>query len=160
MRPLTLAKTAGASFAAAAAGALATRPAVESPWFDRLKKPSFQPPRLAFPIAWNILYSDIAVVSASTIDTLNDRGDSEQARAYTRALAANLILNAGWSWVFFNRKRLGAAAVGAGLLTVSSADLARRAAAVNAPAGAALAAYPAWCAFATVLSTRIWQLNR
>ncbi|MGB7509033.1 MAG: tryptophan-rich sensory protein, partial [Mycobacterium sp.] len=28
------------------------------------------------------------------------------------------------------------------------------------PAGAALAAYPVWCAFATVLSTRIWQLNR
>ncbi|MGB7509567.1 MAG: TspO/MBR family protein, partial [Mycobacterium sp.] len=132
MRPLTLAKTAGASFAAAAAGALATRPAVESPWFDRLKKPGFQPPRVAFPIAWNILYSDIAVVSASTIDTLNDRGDAEQARAYTRALAVNLVINAGWSWVFFNRKRLGAAAVGAGLLTASSADLARRAAAVNA----------------------------
>ncbi|MGB3355782.1 MAG: TspO/MBR family protein [Mycobacterium sp.] len=160
MRPLTLAKTAGASFAAAAAGALATRPAVESPWFDRLKKPGFQPPRVAFPIAWNILYSDIAVVSASTIDKLNDRGDAEQARAYTRALAVNLVINAGWSWVFFNRKRLGAAAVGAGLLTASSADLARRAAAVNAPAGAALAAYPVWCAFATVLSTRIWQLNR
>ncbi|NVN51939.1 TspO/MBR family protein [Mycolicibacterium hippocampi] len=160
MRPLTLAKTAGASFAAAAAGALATRPAVESPWFDRLKKPGFQPPRVAFPIAWNILYSDIAVVSASTIATLNDRGDAEQARAYTRALAANLVINAGWSWVFFNRKRLGVAAVGAGLLTASSADLARRAAAVNAPAGAALAAYPVWCAFATVLSTRIWQLNR
>jgi tryptophan-rich sensory protein len=99
-------------------------------------------------------------VSASTIDTLNDRGETEQAQAYTRALAANLVLNAGWSWIFFNRKRLGAAAVGAGLLTASSVDLARRAAAVNAPAGAALTAYPVWCAFATVLSTRIWQLNR
>ncbi|WP_169801738.1 tryptophan-rich sensory protein, partial [Mycolicibacterium vaccae] len=39
-------------------------------------------------------------------------------------------------------------------------DLARRAGAVNAPAGAALAPYPLWCAFATALSTRIWQLNR
>ena len=27
-------------------------------------------------------------------------------------------------------------------------------------AGAALAAYPAWCAFATVLSTSTWWLNR
>jgi benzodiazapine receptor len=26
--------------------------------------------------------------------------------------------------------------------------------------GAALGLYPAWCAFATLLSTRIWQLNR
>ena len=160
MRASTLAKTAGGAFAAAAAGALATRPAVESSWYERLKKPGFQPPRLAFPIAWNILYSDIAAVSASTLDTLHDRGDTEQARAYTRALAANLALNAGWSWVFFNRRKLGAASVLSGALTISSADLARRAAAVNAPAGAALAAYPLWCTFATVLSTRIWQLNR
>ncbi|PRC45358.1 TspO protein, partial [Mycobacterium sp. ITM-2017-0098] len=76
------------------------------------------------------------------------------------ALAANLVLNAGWSWVFFNRRKLGPAAALAGALTVSSADLARRAASVNAPAGAALAPYPLWCAFATVLSTRIWLLNR
>ena len=160
MRPSTLAKTAGGSFAAAAAGALATRPAVQSSWYERLNKPGFQPPRLAFPIAWNILYSDIAAVSASTLDTLHDRGDAAQARAYTRALAANLVLNAGWSWVFFNRRKLGAAALLSGALTASSADLARRAAAVNAPAGAALTAYPLWCAFATALSTRIWQLNR
>jgi tryptophan-rich sensory protein len=157
---MTLAKTAGAAFAAAAAGGVATAPAVESAWYRRLKKPGFQPPRLAFPIAWNILYSEIAVVSASTIDTLNERGDADQARAYSRALAVNLVLNAGWSWVFFNRRQLGPAAALAGVLTLSSADLARRAAAVNAPAGAALAAYPLWCAFATTLSTRIWQLNR
>ena len=160
MRPSTLAKTAGGSFAAAAIGAVATRTSVQTTWFRRLKKPSFQPPSQAFPIVWNILYSDISAVSASTLDTLNDRGDTEQARAYTRALAGNLVLNAGWSWVFFNRHKLGAAAALAGALTVSSADLARRAAAVNAPAGAALAPYPLWCAFATVLSTRIWLLNR
>ncbi|MBX7433152.1 tryptophan-rich sensory protein [Mycobacterium sp. Y57] len=160
MRALTLAKTAGASFAAGAAGGLATGPAVGSPWYQRLRKPGFQPPRAAFPIAWNILYADIAVVSASTIDTLNERGETERARAYSRALAANLVLNAGWSWVFFNRRRLGAATVLAGALTASSADLARRAGAVNPRAGAALSVYPLWCAFATALSGRIWQLNR
>lgn len=72
----------------------------------------------------------------------------------------NPALNAGWSWVFLNRRKLGAASLLSGALTVNSVDLARRAAAVNAPAGAALAAYPLWCTFATVLSTRIWQLNR
>ncbi|MDG4666634.1 TspO/MBR family protein [Mycobacterium sp. 236(2023)] len=160
MRPSTLAKTAAGSFAAAAAGALATRPAVQSSWYSRLKKPGFQPPRQAFPIAWNILYSDIAAVSASTLDTLNDRGDTDAARKYTGALAVNLVLNAGWSWVFFNRRKLGAAALLSGALTVSSADLARRAGSVDPKAGAALALYPAWCGFATALSTRIWQLNR
>ncbi len=45
-------------------------------------------------------------------------------------------------------------------LTASSADLTRRAIATRGPVGAALGLYPAWCAFATLLSTRIWQLNR
>jgi tryptophan-rich sensory protein len=160
MRPLTLVKTAGAAFAAGAIGGLATAPAVESSWYRRLKKPGFQPPRQAFPIAWNLLYADIAVVSASTLDTLEDRGDTAQARGYRRALAVNLGLNAAWSWIFFNRRQLAPAAVVAAVLAGSSADLARRAAAVNRPAGTALAAYPLWCVFATALSTRIWQLNR
>ncbi|MEH3139780.1 MAG: tryptophan-rich sensory protein [Mycobacterium kyogaense] len=155
----TLATTAGAALATAVVGGLASRPA-QSPWYTRLKKPSFQPPRQAFPIVWPILYTDIAVVSASTIDTLEEQGRHDEARAYTRALAANLVLNAGWSWIFFNQRRLGSAAVAAAALAVSSTDLARRAASVQPAAGAALAPYPLWCAFATALSGRIWQLNR
>jgi len=159
MPSLTLAKTAAAALATGVVGGLASRPA-QSSWYARLKKPSFQPPRQAFPIVWPILYTDIAAVSASTIDTLHEQGRHDEARAYTRALAANLVLNAGWSWIFFNRRRLGTAAVAAGVLAGSSADLARRAASVDPVAGAALAPYPLWCAFATALSTRIWQLNR
>jgi translocator protein len=159
MRASTLAKTAGATLATAGVGGLASRPA-RSFWFMRLKKPGFQPPRQAFPIVWPILYTDIAVVSASTIDALEDRGRRAEAAAYQRALAANLVLNASWTWFFFDRRRLGTSAVAAAVLTASSADLTRRAAQVNPAAGAALSAYPLWCAFATVLSTRIWQLNR
>lgn len=159
MRSSTLSKTAAAAFATAVLGGLASRPA-QSGWYRRLNKPSFQPPRQAFPIVWPILYTDIAVVSASTIDSLRDRGEADKARAYTWALAANLTLNASWSWVFFNRRRLGSSAVVAAALTASSADLARRAASGHPAAGAVLAPYAIWCAFATVLSTRIWQLNR
>ena len=92
----------------ALAGTRHDMPSVRA-WYARLKKPSFQPPRQAFPIVWPILYADIAAVSA---------------------------------------------------LTASSADLSRRAIATRGPVGAALGLYPAWCAFATLLSTRIWQLNR
>ena len=160
MRFSTLAKTAGGSIATGVIGGLATRPAVQSSWYRRLRKPSFQPPPAAFPIVWNLLYADISGVSATTIDGLEERGDTAAARAYSRALALNLALNASWSWVFFNRRKLGPAAVVAGALAVSSADLARRAGSVHPGAGAALAAYPLWCGFATVLSTRIWWLNR
>ena len=158
MHAKTLVTTVGAVIASATLGGLASRPA-ESAWYARLKKPSFQPPRQVFPIVWPILYADIAAVSASTLDHLRDQ-DREQARTYTALLAANLVLNAGWTWLFFTRRQLGMSAVAAAALTASSADLTRRAVAARGPSGVALGLYPAWCAFATVLSTRIWQLNR
>jgi translocator protein len=158
MRAATLAKTAGAVFATAAVGGLASRPA-ESAWYAKLKKPSFQPPRQAFPIVWPILYADIAAVSAATLDELDDTAP-EKARAYRAALAANLVLNGGWTWLFFNQHRLGASAVAAAALTASSADLTRRAIGARGPGAAVLAPYPLWCAFATALSSSIWWLNR
>ena len=159
MRTLTLAKTALAAATAAVVGGLASRPAA-SPWYDELRKPSFQPPRQAFPVVWPVLYADIAVTSAATLDALGAQERRVDQRAFTTALAVNLVLNAAWSWIFFSRKRLGAAAVAAGVLTVSSADLARRVGEVHPARGAALAPYPAWCGFATLLSTRIWWLNK
>jgi len=160
MRAKTLVKTAGAAFVTAAVGGLASGPAVESDWYEKLRKPSFQPPRQAFPIVWPLLYADIAVVSAATVDQLDEQGRSDEARAYSLRLALNLVLNAGWSWLFFNRRWLGASAVGAAALTASSADLARRSVAVRGAPAAPLALYPLWCAFATALSSRIWWLNR
>lgn len=159
MRSLTLAKTATAVLATAVAGSLASRPA-ESLWYSRLEKPSFQPPRQAFPIVWPILYADIAAVSASAIDQFEERKQPEKARAYRTALTANLILNGSWSWLFFTRRQLGLSAVAAAALTVSSADLTRRAADAGGRRAAVLSPYPLWCAFATVLSSRIWWLNR
>jgi translocator protein len=158
MRPKTLVSTVGAVFATAALGGLASRPAA-SAWYARLKKPSFQPPHQGFAIVWPILYADIAAVSASTLDQLRDH-DREQARTYAALLAANLIMNAGWTWLFFTRRQLGMSAVLAAALTASSADLTRRAVGARGRSGAVLGLYPAWCAFATLLSMRIWQLNR
>ena len=160
MRALTLAKTAGAAAATAVIGGLATGPAVQSNWYQTLRKPSFQPPRQAFPIVWPLLYADIAVVSAATIDELGERGARQEAKTFTGLLALNLLLNGSWSWLFFNRRQLGPSAVLAGALAVSSADLTRRAVRVNGAPAKALWPYPLWCAFATALSSRIWWLNR
>lgn len=156
MQIRTLAPTALAVAATAAVGSLASKPAVESAWYATLRKPPYQPPSIAFPIAWTSLYTDIAVVSAQTLDD----SPPEVRRTYIRSLVINLILNGSWSWLFFNRRKLGASAVTAGLLTASSADLTRRAAAVRGVKAAPLGLYPLWCAFATALSTHIWVLNR
>lgn len=156
MQSRTFLPTALAVVATAVAGSLASKPAVESDWYATLRKPRYQPPSVAFPIAWTSLYTDIAVVSAATLDDA-----PEQARrGYIRALTLNLVLNGSWSWLFFNRRKLGASAIAAGVLTASSVDLTRRAAAVRGAKAAPLGLYPLWCAFATALSTHIWVLNR
>ncbi len=159
MQIKTLVPTALAVTATAVLGGLASRPA-QSAWYAKLKKPPYQPPRQAVPIVWPVLYADIAATSAATLDDLEERGQHQQRRAYIVALVANLVLNGSWSWLFFNQRRLGTSAIAAAALTVSSADLTRRSIAVRGTKAAPLAAYPAWCAFATALSTHIWALNR
>jgi benzodiazapine receptor len=145
--------------ATAGIGSVASKTAVTR-WYTRLRKPGYVPPDGVFPVAWTTLYTDIAITSATAIDRLRAADRHREARNYSVALAANLILNAGWSWLFFKYHKLGASAVGAAVLAASSADLARRTAAADPRAGAALLPYPLWCAFATAMSIHIWVLNR
>jgi tryptophan-rich sensory protein len=111
-------------------------------------------------VAWTTLYADIATSSAVAIDRLRATGQHDKARRYIAALSINLVLNAGWSWLFFRFHKLGASALGAAVLATSSADLARRTAEADRRAGLAIVAYPLWCTFATALATHVWRLNR
>ncbi|WP_338760139.1 TspO/MBR family protein [Nocardia vulneris] len=151
--PATLLRTGAAVAATALIGSAAAGPG--SAWYRRVDKPGYQPPSAVFPIAWTLLYGDIAVTSAYALDNAAE----PEKRSLRAALAVNLVLNASWSWVFFRAHRLGAATAVAAALTASSADLSRRVATTH-PVGRACAAYPAWCAFATVLSAGIWRRNR
>jgi translocator protein len=159
MNKVTLAATALAVSAAAGVGSVASRASVDT-WYSRLRKPGYVPPNAVFPVAWASLYTDIAATSAVAISRLRATGRHDEARNYVAALGANLILNAGWSWVFFKYHKLGASTVGAAVLAASSADLARRAALADPRAGAALLPYSLWSAFATAMSGHIWVLNR
>ena len=154
-----LAATTLAVAAAAGTGSVASPKRLPG-WYARLRKPAYQPPGAAFPVVWTALYGDIAATSAVAIDRFRAAGNHDAARRYAAALAVNLALNAGWSWLFFRYHKLGASALGAAALTASSADLARRTARADSKAGAALSAYPLWGAFATVLATHVWRLNR
>ncbi|MFD5277961.1 TspO/MBR family protein [Pseudarthrobacter sp. NPDC058362] len=175
MKLTTLAWTTAATVATAAAGAAATDP--RSSWYIGLRKPDWQPPALAFPIVWTVLYADLAVASAAALDRAAEEGRAgtggagaggagtggqdlrTELRAYRRALAANLVLNASWSWFFWRSRRPWLGAAEAAVLTASSADLVRRTYRLNRAAGVSLAPYAAWCGFATILSAGIAKLN-
>lgn len=153
-----LTRTGLAVAATAVAGSVASTE-VGSAWYVRLDKPPIQPPGQVFGIVWTTLYTDIAITTAVALDRLRE-ADPLGAVELERYLAANLFLNASWSWVFFKAHRLLPAVVVAGALALSSADLVRRVAAVDRRAGLALAPYAAWCTFATVLSAVLWRRNR
>ncbi|WP_427169834.1 TspO/MBR family protein [Arthrobacter sp. 92] len=157
MKVGTLVATAAATTATAVLGGLATDPG--SRWYRRLKKPEWQPPAVAFPVVWTALYADIAVSSAAALDGVPEEDWPEGQVAYRRALAINLALNAAWSWLFWRTRRPWLAAAESAVLTASSAALVRRTFGINRAAGAALAPYALWCAFATVLSAAIAKAN-
>lgn len=141
-----------AVLATAGAGSLATDP--KSAWYRSLDTPAWQPPGWLFPVVWTGLYADIAATSGAVVDA-----GTPASRGYRRALAANLVLNAGWSITFFGMHRQRAAVPVAALLAASSADLARRARASGAAHRGALVPYAAWTAFATVLTAEIARRN-
>jgi tryptophan-rich sensory protein len=150
-----LAWTATATGATAALGSVASSD-TSTAWYRQLRKPAIQPPAAVFPVVWTVLYSDIAVTSAVALDRL----PGDEAEIYKRALAANLVLNASWSWVFFKAHRLFPAILVAAALSVSSWDLVARTLRGDKRAGWALLPYAGWCSFATVLTSAIWWRNR
>ena len=141
----------------AVVGSLATKP--NSTWYKTLKKPAFQPPAWLFPVAWTALYADIAAIGSLSIADLGEQGRTKEQRAYVAALATNLVLNAGWSVLFFDRKKLGPAAVESVALAASTVDLVRRSGKVTKEKGVVLAPYAGWTAFAAVLTGTIRALN-
>lgn len=163
MKLMTLVWTAAATAATAAAGSLATDP--NGRWYQGLRKPGWQPPAIAFPVVWTALYADIAVSSAAALES-QDPAETpggpdrrREIRAYRGALAANLILNTAWSWLFWRCRRPWLAAAECAVLAASSADLVRRTYKLNRRAGVSLAPYAVWCGFATVLTTAVARLN-
>lgn len=130
-----------------------------SEWYKSLRKPSWQPPPIAFPLVWTSLYALIAVASSSAITRLQHDHRTADADGLRRALGVNLVLNAGWSGLFFRAHNPVVATVGAAALAASSADVARRAAAAGPKQAVALGAYVGWYCFATALSGEIARLN-
>ena len=150
----TLARTSAAVTATAVIGGLGTD--VTSRWYRDLDKPRWQPPGAAFGPAWTTLYALIAVASARTLDRLET---PQQRRAFATALGGNLVLNTGWSWLFFTARRPRWALAEILLMEASTLDLTRRAAKADSPAGTMLLPYAGWVAFATCLNAAIVRRN-
>lgn len=123
-------------------------------WYDQLAKPSFNPPSWVFGPVWTTLYLLMAVAA-----WLVWRSDDRRRRTALTLFAAQLVLNAIWSPLFFGARLPGWALAEIVLLWLAVAATASWFWSIDRRAGALLVPYLAWVSFATVLNAEIVRLN-
>jgi len=137
-------------------GSLFTAPSIPG-WYAGLAKPSFNPPNWIFGPVWTALYAMMGVA----VYLVYEKGPKN--RVVKRALAvfaAQLLLNALWSIVFFGAHMILAAAVVIVLLwagILASIVLFRP---ISKAAAWLLVPYILWVSFATALNVSFFLLNR
>jgi len=101
---------AATAIAAPALAALSDRPSARNIgtriWYALLRKPVFHPPQAAFPIVWSAIDSALALGAWR----LARQPASRQRNRALGLLGANVAMIAGWSKLFFGKRRLGTAA--------------------------------------------------
>lgn len=143
-----------ASFTASAIGGLATAANVRS-WYPTLTKPEWNPPAWVFGPVWTLLYILMAVAAWR----IWRRRDAPGARAALLGHGLQLVLNAGWSLLFFGLRNPGAALVEIVVLWFLLAWLFLRFRRIDPIAGWLWLPYLLWVSFATMLNATIWHLN-
>jgi len=150
---LALALFVFATFSAAGVGSLFTMVSVER-WYVELAKPAWTPPAWVFGPVWTVLYAMMAVAG-----WLVWRRQHALRRAALWWFGTQLVLNVGWSAIFFGLRMPGLAFLE--ILALWSAIAAALVASFRVSRAAAilLAPYLLWVSFALALNAVIWRLN-
>ena len=159
MRDGVAAALAGSAVAIAQSVGARANPSPDHPrtasWYASLRKPSLTPPGPVFGIAWTGL--DLLLGFAG-YRLMKAKPSAARNMALT-AWSSNLLGIAGFSWVFFGRKRLGEALGVSSAMIVTSAATVGTAALTDRKAAYASGPLLAWVLFATVLQEEVWRRN-
>ena len=124
-------------------------------WYERLEKPSWNPPKWLFPVAWTILYAMIAVAGWLA---WRAAGPGEAAAPLGLWLL-QLVLNAAWSPAFFGLRRPGVALVVVVALWLAILATIVAFLEVDVPAALLMVPYLVWVSYAAALNAWIWRRN-
>lgn len=125
-------------------------------WYEDLRKPSWQPPEWAFPVAWTSIG---ALAAWSAVDAWSGaRTDAERSRV-VGLYAANGALNTAWSGLFFTLRRPDWALAEVVPLWLSIAAMIAGVAPLSRRAAWLLSPYLAWVSVAAGLNRAIVRLN-
>ncbi|TRW87915.1 tryptophan-rich sensory protein [Mycolicibacterium sp. 018/SC-01/001] len=150
---IALAISVAAVVVASTLGGLASATSAED--YARLQQPTWAPPSWVFGPVWTLLYTMMAVAAWLVWRS----GPWQDTRPALVAYAAQLVLNAAWTPLFFGVGWRGVALAELSLLVVvltgTTVLFFRR----SVAAGWLLVPYLAWSVFALCLNFAVWQLN-
>lgn len=138
--------------AAGAVGALSTDTG-NSPWYQSLLKPSFNPPGWVFGPVWVMLYTLMGIALYLLVRQW------PESRIVVVLFVIQLLLNAAWTPVFFGGHQIGAAMVVIGAMWLAILGTMLAAWPISPAATWLLLPYLLWVSFAAVLNGSIWRLN-
>ena len=122
-------------------------------WYDTLRLAPWNPPKLAFPIAWSVLYVMIALSGWVIFKS--------RQRPLIFLWLTQLAFNASWSWVFFGQRWLFAGMVIIAIIWALVLLLCKRCCMQPdlKTAGLLLIPYLCWLTLAFSLNAYIWLYN-
>jgi translocator protein len=125
----------------------------ENAWYQALAKGPANPPDIAFPVVWTILYILMGLALAMVINARRARG-----RALALALfVVQLLLNLAWTPLFFGAHRIDASLLLIAALFVTALATTILFGRVRRAAAWLLVPYLAWIVFAGAL---LWDIRR
>jgi translocator protein len=124
-------------------------------WFDGLQKPFFMPPGWLFGVVWPILYAMMGVALGLVLA----EPPSPRRRTALILFFAQLVLNFGWSPIFFAAHDITLAKYVIFVMAVIAAAAAGNFFRMRKLAGVLMLPYLAWLIFAAALNSAIENLN-
>lgn len=143
-----------ACFLTAGLGAMLTSMSIQG-WYVTIQKPTFNPPNIVFPIVWNVLY----LLLAFSAWTLWKKKDGQTLSLSMGLFILQLLLNVGWSGLFFGMMRIDWALIEIMIMAVLAWFTLSLFYKQSRLAGMLMAPYVVWLSFAAFLNYSIWQLN-
>jgi translocator protein len=124
-------------------------------WYPSLDKPSWTPSGATIGTVWTILYTFMGIAAW----IVWRRGGFEVRGRPLGIYAVQLLLNAGWSALFFGLRSPGLAFFEIGVLWTAILATVVAFWGVSKWAGSLMVPYLIWVCFAGVLNAMIWRLN-
>lgn len=146
------AATAASTVVVAGAGIYATE---IGPWYQRLAKPSWQPPEWVFGPVWTTIYVLVTVAVGRSWNRMPDSAHG----VFLALLLANLSFNLLWSFLFFKWRRPAWAVLEVVFLWLSVLALVVYVAPYDAFSAVLMSPYLAWVGVASYLNLTIVRLN-